>query len=147
MNRLFGFLVLVSIGCNTSGEASTGKVTIYGRLSDSVVRLPSGDSLEFQATGPAVVQSGPPGLLVTYRPFVPISDTARVRQVALGLFRTLEPRLASNAPFVALRAVDRSAAERRRVGLYDMHSFGVVIERRADGRWYPLDESTPVPER
>ena len=123
-----------------------GYVTEYANLSDSVVHLPTGDSLEFQATGPAEVPDRPPGLMITYHPFFPIADTARVKSAALALFRAVRERAGGTPPppFVVLRAVGRRAAERR--GTYEQQVFGVVLERRPDGRWYVLGERAPVPD-
>jgi hypothetical protein len=124
-----------------------GYVTEYTHLSDSVVHLPTGDSIEFQATGPAEVPNSPPGLMITYHPFFPIADTARVKSAALALFRAVRERAggAPPPPFVVLRAVGRRAAERRGP-YYEQQVFGVVLERRADGRWYVLGERLPVPD-
>jgi hypothetical protein len=137
--------VAVACGREESAAAGGGLTTTYGRLSDSVVRLPSGDSVEFQATGPAIVDSGPPGLLVTYFPFSGLTDTLRVRAVALEFFRVLRPRIYGEPAFVAMRAVDVRAADRQRVGLYTLHSYGVVVERRGDGKWYVSGEAAPLP--
>jgi len=93
------------------------------------------------------VPDKPPGLVVEYHPFFAISDTARVYAVALALFSTIEPRLAPKPPWIALKAVDRSAAERSTGGLYTMRSFGVVLDHGADGLWYRLHATTPIPER
>jgi hypothetical protein len=130
----------------TPREPGPGYVTEYTNLSDSVVHLPTGDSIEFQATGPAEVPNSLPGLMITYYPFFPIADTARVKSAALALFHAVRARAAGAPPppFVVLRAVDRRAAERR--GVYQQQVFGVVLERRSDGRWYVLGERVPVPD-
>ena len=118
--------------------------TTYASLSDSVVRLPTGDSLEFQATGPATVPDQPTGLLVTYHPFVDIDDTVRVRNIAYSFFKTLRSDVErAGTSWVVMRAVDRRASAR--TGQYELRSFGVVLERRKDGLWYRMDESQPIP--
>lgn len=149
--RAYG-IVISAVGlaaaCGRGESAVAGAssyATAYGRLADSVLRLPSGDSVEFQATGPAVVPGQPTGALVTYYPFGAGDDTLRLRAVALEFFRALRPRLRGAPPFVVMRAVDVRAADRQRVGTYTMHNFGVVIEHRGDGRWYVLGEAAPVP--
>ena len=125
--------------------AGCGGGTVYANLSERVVQLPTGDSVEFQATGPLVIPEAGTGLLVTYYPFQPFDDTLRLRATAVALFRELRPRLDSAPPpFVGLRAVDRRAAERMRAGTYAMRTFGVIVERRPDGRWYLPGTKSPV---
>lgn len=142
-------LALASAACGRGESAAVrgggALTTTYGQLSDSVVRLPSGDSVEFQGTGSAVVDGAPPGLLVTYFPFAGLADTVRVRAIAIELFRLLRPRIGGGPAFVAMRAVDVRAADRQRGGLYTLRSYGVVIERGKDGRWYVSGEASPVP--
>ena len=143
------FLAATAVACARGESASSGGLytTRYGHLADSVVHLQSGDSLEFQATGAATVDSGPPGLMVTYFPFAGLSDTSRVRSVALEFFRQLRPHMFGNPAFVVMRAVDVRASVRQQTGLYSMHTYGVVIEKRADGRWYPMGEAVAVPDK
>ena len=117
-------------------------VTAYGHLSDTVVHLASGDSVELQASGPAVVADGAPGLLVTYFPFAGLADTVHVGRNAVELFAALRPSIGA-APFVALRAVDVRAGARRRAGAYQMNTFGVVLER-CGGGW--CRGGAPIPD-
>ena len=147
LNRLLNTLLLFTVSWANGSESSGGKVAVTGQQAAPIVLLPTGDSVEIHASGPAVVPEKPPGLVVTYHPFFSIDDTVRTRTVALALFRTIEPRLDPKPPFVVLKAVDRSAAERSGPGFYSMHSFGVVLDHGPDGRWYPLGESTPILER
>ena len=111
--------------------------------SDSVVYLAIGDSVEWQSFGPARVTGQPDGLLVTYHPFFDIADTARVRRTSLAFFDSLRTKfVGGEPPFVVLRAVNLPAA--KRVGPHQLHAWGLVIEKRADGHWYGLHEVTPV---
>src|SRR6266576_70016 len=93
-----------------------GVTTMYAHLSDSIVHLRNGDSLEFQATGSAVVPNMPQGLLVTYFPFVSFEDTSRIRSVAIEFFRSLLPRLDSPPKWIVMRAVNVRAARRNQGG-------------------------------
>ena len=129
-------MVLAACGSGTT-------VTLAGHLTDSVVHLKSGDSVEFQSTGPAVVPTGT-GLVVTYRPYFSLDDTARVRGVALEFFWALLPRITTSPPFVVMRAIDVPAARRNQGGYYEIHTFGVVLERHADGQWYGMGEVAPI---
>jgi len=120
-------------------------VSLNTRLLDSIIHLGT-DSVEFQSSGPAAPNNSPPGLLITFHPFVPIQDTLHDRAISFALFYSILSRLDSAPPpFVALRAVDQPAAVRNGVGVYAMHALTVVVERRSDRRWYRLGESTPIP--
>ena len=132
-------IVVTSAGCRRDTT-----VTAYTHLSDTIVHLSTGDSLEFQATGPAVVPNKAPGLMVTFHPYFALSDTVRVRAAAIAFFQTLPPQMTADPRFVVMRAVDVPAARRNKGGYYDLKSFGVVLERRSDGRWYGLKESVPA---
>ena len=128
-----------SVGCR--GDTT---VTAYTHLSDTVVHLSTGDSVEFQATGPAVVPNKAPGLLVTFRPYFTLGDTVRVRAAAIAFFQTLPPSMTADPAFVVMRAVDVPAARRNKGGYYDLKTFGVVLERHGDGRWYGYQDSIPA---
>jgi hypothetical protein len=117
--------------------------TREGPLWDRIVHLPSGDSVQVQSSIPAVVPNAPTGLLLTFHPFFPLTDSARVRAVAVALFQGMLAHTdTALPPFVVLRAVDKSSAER--IGAYRMSAFGVVLERHADGVWYFLNETKPA---
>jgi hypothetical protein len=127
-----------------AGRTDRSATFQYFQLSDSIVHLATGDSIEWQSAGPAVVTGQPAGLLVTYYPFFDLSDTTRVVRTALAFFTRLRSKFeAEEPPFVVLRAVSLRAA--RRKGMYGMHAFGVVVQKRVDGRWYQLDDSIPLP--
>ena len=138
------FIVLLSLLVVPRVALAQGVTTMYIHLSDSIVLLPNGDSLEFQATGPAIVPNRPHGLLVTYYPFADLADTIRLRSIAFEFFRTLMPRLQPPPEWIVMRAVNVRALRRNQGGLYPMRAYGVVLERRSDGYWYPMNESQPI---
>ena len=130
---------LAALAC----ERATPNSTTFGKVNDRIVRLPSGDSIEWQLTLPALVKGSPPGLLVEFHPFHSMDDTVGLRSLALDLFpialRELGPR---NPRFIVLRAVSLPAKDRK--GIYKLHNYGFVFDRRSDGRWYRLGDSIPL---
>jgi hypothetical protein len=111
--------------------------TITGHLADSIVRLGTNDSVEWQSSGPAQVRGKADGLLVTYYPFFDIADTARVRRIAMVFFDSLRVRLPTEGPrIVVMRAVNLRATEREK-STY-LRAFGVVLENDGHGQYYPL---------
>ena len=133
-----------SVGISERMESpGGGYTTVAGSLSDSIVYLATGDSIEWQSAGPAQVTGQPEGLLVTYHPFFELADTARVRRTAFAFFQALRPKLGEREPpFVVLRAVSLRSAERS--GPTPLRAYGIVVEKRADGLWYKLRDSTPL---
>ncbi len=148
--RWLSTAVVIALASFSAGDPATAQdasTTASGHPPTRIVQLRTGDSLELQATGPALVHGGPTGVLVTYHPFAQFSDTAKLHSMALEFFRTLRPQLDSVAsPFAVLRAVNRRAVERNQTGFYGMQAFGVVFEHRRDGKWYVLHEREPVAE-
>jgi len=127
----------VALGCASS------KGELYAHLSDTVVRLSNGDSVEIQATVPAVIPDGKPGTMVIYYPFRDFSDTVRLEQTAVALLAQLRPHFDSAPPpFLVLRAVNRRSRDRK--GFYRVQYYGVVVQQHADGHWYLLGASQPV---
>ena len=119
------------------------KTTVTGTLSDSIVHLVAGDSLEWQSFGPLRITGKPEGLLVTYYPFIDLADTTRLRTLALSFFAALRPHFTNGEPpIIVLRAVNLRAKERTEHA--QLHAFGVVLEKRSDGLWYGLHESAPL---
>ena len=111
--------------------------TITGRLSDTVVRLGTDDSVEWQSSGPAQVTGKADGLLVTFYPFFDIADTIRVRRIAMVFFDSLRTRFPSDGPrMVVMRAVNLRAREREQSPY--LKAFGVVLENDGHGQYYPL---------
>ena len=144
LKRLLNTLLLFAMSCSRERESPRGNVASVEERATPIVQLSTGDSVEIHSSGPVVVPDKPSGLIVEYHPFFEISDTARVYAVALALFSTIEPRLGPKPPWVVLKAVDRSAAERRRAGVYSMRSFGVVLNYGADGLWYRLHDAPQI---
>ena len=114
-----------------------------GPLADTVIRLAGTDSAQFQSSGPLTVPNEPQGLMITYYPYFDIRDTDRVKRIALEVFDVVRPRFSNGEPpWLVLRAASRPTTERNQGG--EVHFFGVVLKHHANGRWYPLDSSTPV---
>ena len=141
--RTYRWLALLAIVAVPAACASPEK-EVTGRLSDTVLHLENGDSVELQATVSAVVEGSPPGRMVIFHPFTDFSDIPRLRQTAIALFHYLQPGIDSAPPpFVVLRATNLPAAQRK--GFYNIENYGFVLERHADGKWYFLHESDPLP--
>lgn len=127
-------------GPQQAQEPGTGALAEKG-----IVRLPSGDSVEVVGMGPARVPNQPPGVLFIYHPFFsPPEDTSRIVRMAKELWRTtVRQRLHQPLPpFVVLQATSRRAGPI--TGVFTEATYGVVLERRPDGRWYRLRASEPV---
>lgn len=148
-----GLSALVGCGHIDSGTIRTDsatsagggyRTTRFGALTDTIVHLSGGDSVELQSAGVARVPKQTDGLMVTYHPYFDLADTERVKQTALAVFDALRPKFLGDPPWVVLRAASRPAVERNRGGGPQDHFYGVVLERLADGHWYPLGEHTPV---
>jgi hypothetical protein len=119
------------------------RTTRVGALSDTVLHLANGDSAELQSVGPAQVPNEPAGLLVTYHPYSDVSDSAVMKRTALAVFDVLRPKFADGEPpWFVLRAANRPAVARNRGGADRF--YGVVLEKHADGHWYPLHGTEPV---
>ena len=156
MRRLIAIGVLIaSIACTVRSESDTlrsesaenakgsYRTTRSGALSDSVLHLANGDSVELQSTDSVQVPNEPGGLMVTYYPYRDPADTVLMQQKALAVFDALRPRFArDNPPWIVLRAASRPAAQRNNGGQDAF--FGVVLEKHADGHWYPLHGASPV---
>jgi hypothetical protein len=137
---LFVLLLVFSVHASITCQVTT----TYTHLSDTIIHLPRGDSIELQGSGPAIVPNEPAGLLITYRPFYSLSDTIAVSRVALELFQELIPHFTGRPLFVVMRAVNVPAARRNQGGYYPLSAYGVVLERHSDNRWYLLNESQPA---
>jgi hypothetical protein len=137
--------VPAAVGRTDSMSSARGgyTTTLTAPLSDSIVRLATGDSIEWQSFGPARVTGEPDGMLVTYHPFFELADTARVRRVAIVFFDSLRTKFTDEEPpFVVLRAVNLTARERERSA--QLGAYGVVLEKREDGKYYELHAAAPI---
>jgi hypothetical protein len=109
------------------------------------VHLQSGDSVEILGWSAAVVPGEPQGLLLGYRPFTPMEDTVQLRRTAIALWHTYARAEAEQrrTTWIVLRA---QSQPERGVGLPVATSFtyGVVLDRRADGNWYFHRSGLPV---
>jgi hypothetical protein len=115
---------------------------VHGQ-SAAIQHLPSGDSVAIIASGPASVPDKPPGLLVRFYPYSTLKDTNHLRELALQLWRDLQPRLDSlSIPWLVLQATDRTPGPRS--GRWREKNYGFVLERRSDGKWYFLNQSVPL---
>jgi len=137
---LFSGLALALIsGC----DRATPNATTYGRMSSRIVRLRSGDSVERQSTLQVAVPDGPSGRIAEFFPFIRLADTEALRAKAVALLDVVHPEFeTSDVAFLALRAVELPVA--RRHGIYTIHNYAFVFERRSDGRWYALADTVPV---
>jgi len=122
---------------------ATPQGEVFGRLGTDTLRLFNGDSVELQSRLPVVVQGERPGRMYMYYPFRDLSDTVRLRRIAVGVFMKVRSELEVRPPaFLVMRAVNLPTA--KRTGRYNITNYGFVIERRPDGHWYFLGESDPV---
>ena len=142
--RLVSALAVAALCHGQLLAAQSSSVEVATQFGDSVIHLPSGDSIEFQATGPAMVPNEAPGLLVTFYPFFAFQDSSRVRGSALAFLQMLLPILPERPSWVVMRAVNVPAARRNRGSYYPIKAFGVVVEYHKDGRWYELQDTTPA---
>src|SRR3989442_14620749 len=99
-----------------------------------VLRLPSGDSVEFVTTGPILFGDGTRGVVVQYHPFVPVEESPRLTSIATQLWRWLRPHIDSNPPPVVVLMATTGRAHSG-PGVRLLHNFNHVIEHRADGNW------------
>jgi hypothetical protein len=124
-------------------EKATPNRTVFTKVNDRIVRLASGDSIEWQLTLPMSVDGRPPGLLVEFYPFRSMVDTVALRSIALDLFPIALRELGSRNPaFIVVRAVSLPARDRK--GRYYMQNYGFAFDHRSDGRWYRLRDSVPL---
>ena len=112
-----------------------------------LVRLQSGDSIVLVATGPIFTPDGDTGLMYEYNPFgTSIDDTLALRDLAFKVWPTAKHLADSlGRRGVVLRATNRVSeypAPEPKV----IWNYGVVFEKRTNGRWYLLNDSIPVPD-
>ncbi len=118
----------------------------FNIIRPTMIRLASGDSVLFVATGPYLEPQGDTGMMYEYHPFIPMQDTLRLRAQALDLWKVVKPRADSlKSAFVVLLATTRYTELRGVPQPHAVSNYGFVIERRGDGRWYLLNTGDPVP--
>ena len=110
-----------------------------------IVRLESGDSVELVGWSRAVVPNEPEGLLLGYRPFASMEDTLGLQRIAVALWRTYARTLAeqSEVSWVVLQARSRPATGAA-APVVTNSTYGVVLDRGADGKWYFHRSGQPV---
>ncbi len=99
-----------------------------------LIHLSSGDSVAILSAGPARAGNGPSGFVVRFQPFVPASDSARVKAAALKLFRMFLPTIAGAG--VRLLVLEAATAPDPCAAFPQGEGYRLLFERRADGRWY-----------
>ena len=113
----------------------------------TIIRLASGDSVLFVATGPIFDPNGDTGLMYEYHPYISLDDPARLRPQVLELWESVRPKAESlRAPFVVLRATTRFT-ELPVPQPAIIHNYGFVLQKRAYGLWYFLYDSVPIPHQ
>jgi len=109
-----------------------------------IIRLASGDSVLFVATGPIFDPNGDTGLMYEYHPYISLDDPARLRPQVLELWETVRPKAESlRAPFVVLRATTRFTKLPVPQPAI-IQNYGFVLQKRTDGLWYFLYDSIPI---
>jgi hypothetical protein len=102
------------------------------------VHLEAGDSVEVAGWYTAVVPDRSQGLLLGYHPFIPMQDTLGLRRIAVALWHAYARPVAEEhgVDWVVLQS--QSWPDPRAVVPTTRKTYGVVLERRADGNWYFL---------
>ncbi len=108
----------------------------------AILHFPSRDSVEFISAGPMYLATGQPGFMIAFHPFQALDDSIRLRALAGEIWRWLRPQLDSTPSFVVLQAT--SARAHPTFGVQVAHGQNLVLERRADGKWYFVDETKPA---
>lgn len=94
--------------------------------------LSTGDTVIWIGAGPAEVPGEPTGLYLRYQVSFSFADTLHVERVALAVWREhVRPRLRTEPPFVALSAARPDPGG----GVWNVRSYGIVLERTPDGRY------------
>jgi hypothetical protein len=128
--------LILTIGCRPDIHYFTGR--------QPMVRLASGDSIRFVATGPVIEPGGDTGWMYEYHPFFSLDDSIRLHTQVLELWKLVRPRAESlRVPFVVLRATTRFT-ELPVTQPTAVRNFGFVLQKRANGLWYFLYDSVPV---
>lgn len=108
-----------------------------------IVRLRSGDSVLVVTAGPVTIEgiSGSGGG-ISFHPFVPFSDSARVVQLTHELWNELSPGLdRAGMRYVVLAA--RSNLPNPKIPMDLSALLLIFLQKRDDGAWYAFGESEP----
>jgi len=107
------------------------------------LHLSATDSVRILATELVHVPGQPTGLSIDYAATHGLADTASLKRRAIAILRAERPRLDSlHLVNVVVRAVDKASDSTST--LFHRNLYGFVLQRRTDGRWYFLRDSTPV---
>src|SRR5207245_5245131 len=101
--------------------------------SDGMLRLQSGDSVELIKSGPFRLATGVTGMGVQYHPFLAVTESRQLKDLATQLWRWLRPKLDTNPPpFVVLMATTDRAQPIP--GVAQVETFHYVAQRRSAGK-------------
>jgi hypothetical protein len=107
------------------------------------LHLSGTDSVRILATELVHVPGQPPGLSIDYAATNGLADTASLKRRAIAILRAERPRLDSlHLVNFVVRAVDKASDSTST--LFHRNLYGFVLQRRTDGSWYFLRDSTPV---
>lgn len=102
------------------------------------------DSVRVVRTELVRVPGQAPGWLIDYADPGGVRDSVALRRRAVAIFLAVRPQLDSlHLTNFVVRAVDE-ASDSSAVG-FQRRLFGFVIQQRADGKWYFLHDSAPIP--
>jgi hypothetical protein len=121
---------------------SRGSAQAAAPTPGAILHFPSRDSVEFINAGPMYLATGQPGFIFAFHPFQALDDSTRLRALAGEIWRWLLPQLDSTPSFVVLQATSLRAHPT--LGVQAGHGRNLVLERRADGKWYFVDETRPA---
>jgi len=121
---------------------SRGSAQAAAPTPGAILRFPPRDSVEFINAGPMDLATGQPGFMFAFHPFQALDDSNRLRALAGEIWHWLRPQLDTRPSFVVLQAT--SARAHPTFGAQVAHGQNLVLERRADGKWYFVDETKPA---
>lgn len=116
-------LVSLLIGC-----------VVGGNTRGTLVHLASGDSIVVLSLGVTVDAAGRRGLVLEFRPFIALSDTAKLGRETREIWAWVRPTADSaDVSFALLRATTRSAGPA--IGFQRVQNYAYVVEKQKDGEW------------
>jgi len=138
--RVLRSVVLLAVLIAAPGRSVAGQ---KDSLAAGAILHFGSDSVEFINAGPMYLATGEPGFLLAFHPFVPIEDTIKLRALAGAIWGWLRPQLdTSPRSFIVLQATSQRAHPA--FGIQGGHGRNLVLEKRADGKWYFLKETKPA---